>query len=115
MQFLHSRYSLPLSLIDPVVQHHSFLLLNGILIQLLPQRGLDPEPELDIVLRHDADRVPALPCSRGSAHAVDVCLAVWREVQIQNEVYGWDIETSCGHVGGYEDVASSGAEFRQCT
>ena len=39
-----------------------------------------------------------------STDSVDVCLAVLRDVEIQNDIYVGNIETSRGDIGGDKNV-----------
>ncbi len=50
---------------------------------------------------------------RRPSHAVDVRLAVGRQVEIQHHVHGGDVEASSGDVRRDEDVSTSGAEFAE--
>ena len=76
-----------LSLADPLQEEQDRVLLRGDFVQLLVDEVLDLLEELDVVLRHHADRAPGAPGARRSADAVHVVLRVHGDVVVQHQVH----------------------------
>ncbi len=94
---------------------HDLLLVGLVLLHLLchPQRRLNAQEYLEIVLCHNIDGVARLAGSGCAADAVDVGLAILREIVVDHNAYPGNVETSGRHVGGDENVAGPRLDFIQ--
>ena len=113
MQILHLPDRRPLRFPNRLSQHHHLLLLDHILGQLLPQRGLDALPKLYIVLRHEAQALACFSCPGRPAYAMDVGFAVCGQVVVDDYVDGGYVEAPGRHVRGDQNVPRARAEFAQ--
>ena len=111
--FLHLLVGDSLCLRHTFQQNQRHLFLARILLQLLPDQLLDPLVVLHVILRYETDGVSRTACARRSSHAVNVVLAVARNVEVQHEVHVGDVEAARSHVGGDEDVTGAFAELVQ--
>jgi len=57
--------------------------------------------------------MPGLTGSRRPPHAVDVRLAIRREIEIEHDVDGRDVEAAGSHVSRDEDLPTTGAELAE--
>ena len=81
-------------LVHALAQQRDLLLVRRPLLHALARHRLDALHELDVVLRHERDRLARAARARGASHAVDVVLRVCRDVVVDDGVDVWDIEAT---------------------
>ena len=97
------------------MQHAHRLRIHRELVHLLSDHTLDPLDKLDIVLRHDGDRLSCSSSTRRSSDSMDVVLRVGRDVVVDDDIDEWDVESSRGDIRRDEDGSSSGLELVECS
>ena len=60
---------------------------------------------------HEGNCVTGFSCTCCAAHAVNISLAVRRQVEIEDEIHRGYIETAGRDVSGDEDVTASSSEL----
>lgn len=105
MHILHllDRHSLRLT--HTLRQHHGLIPTNHLLIDILSKCVFDALEDLGVVLRYETNCLARFAGTSGTADAMNIGVAVLGEVEIDDEVDGWDVETAGCDVGGDEYVA----------
>ena len=98
----YSRRRLSLGLLDALQVRLDVRRGNRYLLELLPQRLLDLEVVLDVVLRDARHSHARSPDPGSPPDAVDVVLGRRRELEVDDEVDVWDIQAALGDVRAHQ-------------
>lgn len=75
------------------------------------QLGFDVLQRKSIVVRDEVDRNAQMSIATGSADSVEICLGVFREIEIDDDIDRWNVDTAREQIGADEVSAVAVAEL----
>ena len=90
------------------------LVITRELIKLVPDELLNFLEDLNIVLSDKGYGTTCPASASSTSHSMHVILTVSRNIVVDHHIYGWDIQSTRGHISSNQNALLTSLELIEC-